>query len=271
MGWMVALPVGTTAILIGSFENLFHPTSGALERTLFVSMTFCSIVLWCAQWNALHSLMLPGKLTSFPREDWEKSARELAERMGLPYRAMMLIQTREPHTAAALALPGGRIAFSDVFLNSLTKEEFLAIAAHEIEHLKQKQITTKFFFAAFSFSLIIGIAIWWFTEMNFLSRRIAPVLALGLSFVVLLASFLFKKSREDAADVIAVRYVNAASFIRALAIHYALNGKLFNGHGDFDRGLLRRSRRIAQKAGLSEEEMRTCLVSAERYSDFIRG
>ncbi|HWP31096.1 MAG TPA: M48 family metalloprotease [Fimbriimonadales bacterium] len=271
MGWMVALPVGTTAILIGSFENLFHSPSGTLEKILLVSITFCAIVLWCAQWNALHSLMLPGKLARFPREDWERSARELAERMGISFRALMLIQTRDPHSAAALALTGGRIAFSDVFLNSLTKEEFLAVAAHEIEHLKQKRITTKFFFAAFSFSLIIGIAIWWFTEINFLSEQIAPVLALGLSCAVLLVSFLFKKSREDAADVIAVRYTDASSFIRALAIHYALNDKLIDAKGEFDKGLLRRSKRIAQEGGLSEEELRSCLVSAERYSGLIRG
>ncbi|MCW5945470.1 MAG: M48 family metalloprotease [Fimbriimonadales bacterium] len=252
----VALPLGVSAILVGSLIDLVSGGAWNLDRLANLAVFLFAIALWSLQWSAIRLVLLPGKPAEFPMSDWELDAKTLALNMNTRLNDLLILRTGKSRIAGAFALGGGRIAITDDLLAVLSHDEFLAVMAHELRHFTQRKRTVR---VAASIALIAGvigaIAAWLVA-----AGSIAPFLAIGIATAVAALSSVplvrIRRKNEDDADAAAVETIGADQLMSAIAKTYAVNGRLNeSGSGTIHRGLHDRLLNIATLGNLGEDSV----------------
>lgn len=252
----VALPLGVSAILVGSLIDLVSGGAWNLDRLANLAVFLFAIALWSLQWSAIRLVLLPGKPAEFPMSDWELDAKTLALNMNTRLNDLLILRTGKSRIAGAFALGGGRIAITDDLLAVLSHDEFLAVMAHELRHFTQRKRTVR---VAASIALIAGvigaIAAWLVA-----AESIAPFLAIGIATAVAALSSVplvrIRRKNEDDADAAAVETIGADQLMSAIAKTYAVNGRLNeSGSGTIHRGLHDRLLNIATLGNLGEDSV----------------
>ena len=252
----VALPLGVSAILVGSLIDLVSGGAWNLDRLANLAVFLFAIALWSLQWSAIRLVLLPGKPAEFPMSDWELDAKTLALNMNTRLNDLLILRTGKSRIAGAFALGGGRIAITDDLLAVLSHDEFLAVMAHELRHFTQRKRTVR---VAASIALIAGvigaIAAWLVA-----AESIAPFLAIGIATAVAALSSVplvrIRRKNEDDADAAAVETIGADQLMSAIAKTYAVNGRLNeSGSGTIHRGLHDRLSNIATLGNLGEDSV----------------
>lgn len=124
-----------------------------------------------------------------------------------------------------------RIFFDATYFDMLLPDEVLAVAAHELTHLKKRHGTKKFFRLTVP-SAMIGVLIGFFVFFNFASINAIPFIgSLGKVVSSLLATFFFGffglvaalfvnakwlRSQETECDLSSVKYLNGEAMITAM-------------------------------------------------------
>jgi Zn-dependent protease with chaperone function len=259
----VALPLGVSAILVGSLIDLVGGGVWNLDRLANLAVFLFAMVLWSIQWSAIRLVLLPGKPAEFPMPDWESDAKTLASKMNTRLNDLLILRTGKSRIAGAFALGGGRIAITDDLLAVLTHNEFLAVMAHELRHFTQRKRTVRVAACHVLLAGIIGaIAAWLAT-----AESISPILAIGIAAAAAALSLVplvrMRRENEDDADAAAVEAIGADQLMSAIAKTYAVNGRLNeSGSGTIHRGLHDRLSNVAAFGQLGEDAVDRAIRAA---------
>lgn len=247
----LSLPISLTAVVVGACLVVLEPDAEAtdLGRNLVVG---AGALLWVLQWPAVKLLSLPGRPVDFPPGDLEREARELAREMQIELKDLLLIRTGKTPIAGAFALGGQKVAITDYLVTALKEDEFLAIIAHELQHLIQRRKLFALFLGTLLLAGGLGGGLVWATTVRILPDAIAASLAIPISLLVVLPIHLSRRRNEDDADDAAILHVGPMPLMTAIAKTYALNRRLRDRSGSsIHRALRDRLSRIAQVGGLS--------------------
>lgn len=252
----VALPLGVSAILVGSLIDLVSGGAWNLDRLANLAVFLFAIALWSLQWSAIRLVLLPGKPAEFPMSDWELDAKTLALNMNTRLNDLLILRTSKSRIAGAFALGGGRIAITDDLLAVLSHDEFLAVMAHELRHFTQRKRTVRVAAITALIAGVIGAIAAWLAA----AESIAPIFAVGIATTVAVLSSVplvrIRRENEDDADAAAVETIGAGQLMSAIAKTYAVNGRLNeSGSGIIHRGLHDRLLTIAALGNLGEDSV----------------
>jgi Zn-dependent protease with chaperone function len=177
--------------------------------------------------NSLFARLL--KATPFPSESLDN----LADTMHV---SGILKKTKLDRYYKARLRVGGmafldRIFFDATYFNTLLPDEMLAVAAHELTHLKKRHGTKKFFRLTFP-SALIGVLMGFLVFFNFASIDPIPLVgSLGKVVSSLLAALFFGffglvatlfanakwlRNQETECDLSSVKYLNGEPMITAM-------------------------------------------------------
>lgn len=258
---ILTAPSGLILALLGYAYSQRHDPGGAAVMLLLSSIGF--LFLWSLMWTAVREMRVPGRVVSFPTGAWRTEVERLARRMDAPLRRVFLAQTRAGRIAGAYCLGRSGVGIADALLAALSMEEFKAVMAHEIYHLRQVRETTLCLLLSSTTILCAGLLTDVLgggrTEGHFMTFA---VLVLAVAFF-LRGLIGMKRRHEDEADEAAVAFVGALPLIGALAVATVLNG------GRFDRGSVRyrsldaRIRRLASLGGCAQEVVEARIARAK--------
>ncbi len=262
----IALPIGVTMILIGSIGDLAHTDVGQRGSTANAIAFVLALMLWVVQWSAIKLVLLPGRPADFPMPDWEEDVKRLAERMGTRLTDLLILRTGRSRIAGAYALGGGRIAITDDLLAALSKEEFMAVMAHELKHFTQRRKTTLF---ACAFVVGAGGAAAlsvWAASAGVIPMLAATSIATLSALVPLWRLTKLRALHEDEADLAAIEQIGAMPLMCALAKTYAVNGRLGDSTtGSIHRGLRNRLSLLAARGRIPASAVADAVSSGETF------
>lgn len=266
ISWVFTLPIATTAMLVGGVLWMMNPniSSQELVYRFFVFIALVLFFVW--HWKLFQEFSLPGRLGDFPKNDWKIEAFALAKKMDAPLRELLMIRTGNITVAGAFALSGSRVAITDDLVASLKEREFLAVLAHEFQHLKQKPILIQTFLTMTIPFLVLSIFIAYLWSANVLPLSISIVFVIFLSLLLLKMMKKQKSINEDEADDAAIKNTDSIAYMRALAKIYAINGKLQDKQcSGIYRDLKQRLERIRQSSNLNESTISVAVSDAEMF------
>ncbi len=254
---MLTTPPGLALAMVG-FGMYAYSAHLALSQMIPVFVAIGVLIwLWGLVWSSLKQMMIPGQIVVFPNAAWNTELFALAERMGAKLRTCFLAQTTARKTAGAYCLGGGRVGITDSFLSALDLNEFLAVMAHEVRHLRHGIETMRVLLLGMTLTLGTGMIA--MTLGGRLEEGLAALMAISLMLLAAAASarllLKLKRRHEDEADEAAVAFVGAQPLMNALAKAYYLNSVKDLGKGSARyRSPVNRLERIAHLGNLPKEE-----------------
>jgi Zn-dependent protease with chaperone function len=266
LSWMFSLPIATTAMLMGGLLWMMNPSISSQELVyrFFVFIALVLFFVW--HWELFQEFSLPGRLGDFPKNDWKLEAFALAKKMGAPLKELLMIRTGSITAAGAFALSGSRVAITDDLVASLKEREFLAVLAHEFQHLKQKKKLIQSFLILMIPFLVLSVFIAYLWSINTLPSSVSIVFVIFLSLLLLKMMKKQKSINEDEADDAAIKSIDSLAYMRALAKIYAINGKLQDKQcSGIYRGLNQRLERIRQSSNLNENTIQVAISDAVMF------
>lgn len=266
LSWTFSLPIATTAMIMGGGLWMMNPNISSQE-VVYRFFVFIVLVLFFAwHWKLFQEFSLPGRLGDFPKNDWQIEAFALAKKMGAPLKELLMIRTGSITVAGAYALSGSRVAVTDDLVASLKEREFLAVLAHEFQHLKQKRKLIQVFLIMTIPFIVLSVFIAYLWKINVLPSSASVVFVIFLSLLLLKMMKKQKSINEDEADDAAIKNIDSLAYMRALAKIYAINGKLQDKqHSGIYRDLKQRLERIRESSNLDENTMSVAISDAEMF------
>ena len=252
---LVTGPPGLVLAMLGFAFSEGRPLAGSMLDVLIAVMAF--ILLWRVMWTATREMRVPGKLLPFPDGAWLTELQRIARKMNVPLESVFIAHTRSGRIAGAYCLGRSRVGIADALLAALNMEEFKAVMAHEMAHLRQVRTTMRFL--ALSTATVVCSGLVCEALGQLLPTAVSEVLA--ISVVLFVSAFCLrclmhlKRRQEDEADEAAVAFVGALPLIGALAKATLLNGGNFNRASHRYRSLDERIRRLAALGGCSPSEV----------------
>lgn len=266
LSWVFSLPIATTAILVGGILWVMNPSISSQELVYKFFVFIALVIFFVWHWKAFQEFSLPGRLGDFPKNDWKIEAFALAKKMGAPLKELLMIRTGSITVAGAYALSGSRVAITDDLVAGLKEREFLAVLAHEFQHLKQKRKLIQLFLTMTIPFLTLSVFIAYLWNINMLPSSVSVVLVVFLSLLLLNMMKRQKSINEDEADDAATEHVDSLTYMRALAKIYAMNGKLQDKQrSGIYRDLNQRLERIRQSSNLNENTIQVAISDAKMF------
>lgn len=254
---MLTTPPGLALAMLGL--GIYAYTSNLhLAQQLPVLVALLVLMwIWFLVWTGLKQTLIPGQIVMFPNQSWKAELFGLSERMGAGLKTCFLAQTTARKTAGAFCLGGGRVGITDTLLSALTLQEFLAVMAHELQHLSHAAQTFRVLLLGMTTTLGAGLIA--MKVGSSLNDQVQLLLGLSLMLLAAAASakllLNLKRRHEDEADEAAVAYVGPRPMMEALSKVYYLNGvnELTKGTARY-RSPISRLERIAHLGHLHRNE-----------------
>lgn len=199
MAFTVAAMIGAYIAVIGLTLYLLEAYTGMQLEWLAVAAAAAAAGLLIVQWlfspyiiNAVYAARPPG-----PGEEWlERELEEIARRSGVRKPKLVIAEVAMPNAFAyGSPLAGSYVAVTRGLLRLLSRDELRAVLAHEVGHLKHRDVTV-----ILSLTLLpvaayfIGRALLWLGLLGGGEgeRRSNPLVIAAVGAALLAAGFLFE-------------------------------------------------------------------------------
>ena|GEM_PF-1982270 len=181
---------------------------------------------------------------------------EMGEQAGVGRVRLFILKTYDYPYFNAFAAPFGILYFTQPLLDTLTETEILAVAAHEIGHLKTMARRTVSVLVVY---VLMALAVWVFFPLGYALFHRGEWVSLGVivSFLTILFLIFGLRSRsriyEEKADDIAAQLIdNPEILVTALERIYEMNmiPRRFDAHGSEKASHPSLERRVAKLRGV---------------------
>lgn len=268
---VLAIPVITGFLGIMVFPRAWlewafgAPGAGAVVATVFAGMVVLLIGL-----IAPNLLRLVHPTSPLKEPGLLAAIRGMTERAGVAFTEVLLMRTKRARVADAMVsgLFSCRLYLTDYLLSRLTRDEILAVIAHEIGHIKRGHLLA---LTGLMLVMIVVVAVPLVGGAGVL-ERLGPVVTagayLGALVVTLLVTRLVAGRFERSADRTMVKLIGDArpaitalfkiARLNTLPLRGARSDEPLKSHPSISR----RIRMIAEAEGMSEEEVEQLLKKA---------
>jgi len=216
---LAPLFAGALVLLAGLYALHPSPRASLGERLLMGMAGIGGIAIGILY--ARRGLFLPVRSLSLAPH-LQQEVQRMGRELGIPVRELLVLDGSRARLANAFALGSGRIAITDYLLMHLTEREALAVLAHEVAHLAQRQRLWRLWMLELGAAsgLVLGTASLWVSLPAWLHLMLMAMLVLGM----MAPMGWLRRQHELQADAFAASQYGADAIKSALQKVAALRG-----------------------------------------------
>jgi Zn-dependent protease with chaperone function len=269
------------AWVFSSFATAQRPDGDLLARSWLESPVASLLLMWVGAWSVHYCLGFFFAL--LPAMFWQFAGRELRQGQlhdriitlawqgGIPFNSIMIYPASKLRWVSAFAMTGGRLGITETLLQSLSRREVDAVAAHEMSHLRRRH-RAKFLIALLLAQAMLAM-LYQLVDFGFpLPYDSTEFLFADLALMMIVA-FGFLRRFEFTADADAAALTaDTEALITALAKLTRLNGlpfrtQLWDEVVSTHPSTEHRIHALAQRGGVSPERLESLLQYSEPDTD----